>query len=86
MPKRIDITDDIKAKVIANMGSEPTWEQIAVFEMTAVTSLPLSKKWSIFDQAQITAQTFEDWTAPSSFGCDLYSPTAKTPETAPEEW
>lgn len=60
MPKRIDITDDIKAKVIANMGSEPTWEQIAVFEMTAVTSLPLSKKWSIFDQAQITAQTFEE--------------------------
>lgn len=60
MPKRIDITDDIKAKIIANMGSEPTWEQIAVFEMTAVTSLPLSKKWSIFDQAQITAQTFEE--------------------------
>ena len=60
MPKRIDITADIKAKVITNMGSEPTWEQIAVFEMTAVTSLPLSKKWSIFDQAQITAQTFEE--------------------------
>lgn len=60
MPKRIAITDDIKAKVIANMGSEPTWDQIAVFEMTAVTSLPLSKKWSIFDQAKITAQTFEE--------------------------
>lgn len=60
MPKRIEITDDIKAKVLANVGSEPNWEQIAVFEMTAVTSLPLNKKWSIFDQAQITAQTFEE--------------------------
>lgn len=60
MPKRIAITDDIKAKVIANMGSEPNWEQIAVFEMTAVTSLPLNKKWSLFDKAQITAQTFEE--------------------------
>lgn len=60
MPKRIEITDDIKAKVIANMGSEPNWEQVAIFEMTAVTSLPLNKKWSIFDKAQITAQTFEE--------------------------
>ena len=60
MPKRITVTDDIKAKVLANMGSEPNWDQIAVFEMTAVTSLPLNKKWSIFDKAQITAQTFEE--------------------------
>ena len=42
------------------MGSEPNWEQIAVFEMTAVTSLLLNKKWSLFDKAQITAQTFEE--------------------------
>lgn len=60
MPKRITVTDDIKAKVLANMGSEPNWEQIAVFEMTAVTSLPLNKKWTLFDKAQITAQTFEE--------------------------
>ena len=60
MPKRIEITDDIKAKVIANMGSEPNWEQVAIFEMTAVTSLPLNKKWTLFDKAQITAQTFEE--------------------------
>lgn len=60
MPKRITVTDDIKAKVLANMGSEPNWDQIAVFEMTAVTSLPLNKKWSLFDKAQITAQTFEE--------------------------
>ena len=60
MPKRITVTDDIKAKVLANMGSEPNWDQIAVFEMTAVTSLPLNKKWTLFDKAQITAQTFEE--------------------------
>lgn len=60
MPKRIDITDEIKAKIKANMGSEPNYDQIAVFEMTAVTSLPLSKRWSIYDKAQITMATFEE--------------------------
>lgn len=60
MPKRIDITDDLKAKVITNMGSEPTWEQIAVFEMTAVTSLPLNQAGSIYHNARITNETFQE--------------------------
>lgn len=60
MPKRIELTDALKAQITANVGDTIDFEKIAVFESTAVTSLPLNKRGTIFDKAQITGATFDE--------------------------
>ena len=56
--KRIEVTERIKAFIKASVGDEIDYTQVAVFEATAVTSLPLNKRGTIFDKGQITADTF----------------------------
>jgi hypothetical protein len=56
--KRIEVTERIKAFIKASVGDEIDYTQVAVFEATAVTSLPLNKRGTIFDKGQITAETF----------------------------
>ena len=56
--KRIELTERIKAFIKASVGDDIDYEKIAAFEATAVTSLPLNKRGSVFDRGQITAETF----------------------------
>ncbi len=56
--KRIELTERIKALIKASVGDDIDYEKIAAFEATAVTSLPLNKRGSVFDRGQITAETF----------------------------
>ena len=56
--KRIELTERIKALIKASVGDDIDYEKIAAFEATAVTSLPLNKRGSVFDKGQITAETF----------------------------
>lgn len=56
--KRIELTERIKAFIKSSVGDEIDYTQVAVFEATAVTSLPLNKRGSVFDKGQITAETF----------------------------
>jgi hypothetical protein len=56
--KRIEITERIKALIKASVGDEIDYSQVAAFEATAVTSLPLNRRGSIFDKGRITAETF----------------------------
>jgi len=56
--KRIELTERIKSFITASVGDTIDYEKIAAFEATAVTSLPLNKRGSVFDRGQITAETF----------------------------
>ena len=56
--KRIELTERIKALITASVGDTIDYEKIAAFEATAVTSLPLNKRGTIFNKGQITAETF----------------------------
>lgn len=56
--KRIELTERVKALIKASVGDDIDYEKIAAFEATAVTSLPLNKRGSVFDKGQITAETF----------------------------
>lgn len=59
MPKRIEVTTAIKEAIIASVGSEIDFDNIAVFETVAVTSRPINKPGSIFDGAIIPRSTLE---------------------------
>ena len=56
--KRIELTERIKSFITTSVGDTIDYEKIAAFEATAVTSLPLNKRGSVFDRGQITAETF----------------------------
>ena len=56
--KRIELTERIKSFITTSVGDTIDYEKIAAFEATAVTSLPLNKRGSVFDKGQITAETF----------------------------
>lgn len=56
--KRIELTERIKTFIKSSVGDDIDYEKIAAFEATAVTSLPLNKRGSVFDRGQITAETF----------------------------
>lgn len=53
MPKRIPLTDDIKAMITASVGSEINFDQVAVFEAAAVTGRPINQRYSIYDGAVV---------------------------------
>ena len=53
MPKRIEVTAAIKEAIVASVGSEIDFDNIAVFETVAVTSRPINKPGSIFQDAVI---------------------------------
>lgn len=59
MPKRIPLTEDIKRMITASIGSEPNWEQIAVFETAAVTGRPINQRYSIYDGAVVQVDAME---------------------------
>lgn len=59
MPKRIPLTDDIKRMITASVGSEPNWEQVAVFETAAVTGRPINQRYSIYDGAVVQVDAME---------------------------
>lgn len=68
MPKRIEVTAAIKEAIIASVGSEIDFENIAVFETVAVTSRPINKPGSIFQDAVITRATLEQAAAQLNTG------------------
>lgn len=53
MPKRIPLTDDIKAMITASVGSEINFDQVAVFEAAAVTGRPINQRYSMYDGAVV---------------------------------
>ncbi len=68
MPKRIEVTAAIKEAIIASVGSEIDFENIAVFETVAVTSRPINKPGSIFHDAVIPRATLEQAAAQLNTG------------------
>lgn len=68
MPKRIEVTTAIKEAIIASVGSEIDFENIAVFETVAVTSRPINKPGSIFQDAVIPRATLEQAAAQLNTG------------------
>lgn len=68
MPKRIEVTAAIKEAIIASVGSEIDFENIAVFETVAVTSRPINKPGSIFQDAVIPRATLEQAAAQLNAG------------------
>ena len=58
--KRIELNERVKALIKASVGDDINYDSVAVFEATAVTSLPLNKRGTIFDKGQITAETFQE--------------------------
>lgn len=68
MPKRIEVTTAIKEAIIASVGSEIDFDNIAVFETVAVTSRPINKPGSIFQDAVIPRATLEQAAAQLNTG------------------
>lgn len=68
MPKRIEVTAAIKDAIIASVGSEIDFDNIAVFETVAVTSRPINKPGSIFHDAVIPRATLEQAAAQLNTG------------------
>ena len=58
--KRIELNEKVKALIKSSVGDDINYDSVAVFEATAVTSLPLNKRGTIFDKGQITAETFQE--------------------------
>jgi len=53
MPKRIPLTDDIKAMITASVGSEINFDKVAVFEAAAVTGRPINQRYGLYDGAVV---------------------------------
>lgn len=68
MPKRIEVTPAIKEAIVASVGSEIDFDNIAVFETVAVTSRPINKPGSIFHDAVIPRATLEQAAAQLNTG------------------
>lgn len=59
--KRLEITDEIKARLQNSVGMAP--ENIAVFECIAVNTKPVSKRGSIYDKSVLAAHTLGEMAA-----------------------
>ena len=57
MPKRIEVTDKMRPHLEKVLGADADFGNVAVFEATAVTSLPLNKRGTLFEGGRVTSGT-----------------------------
>lgn len=74
MPKRLEITDEIKARIYAAAGSEIDVSKVVVFECIAANSHPLDKRGSIYHKGVISPELLAEMAGiPAKGGVPLHN-------------